>query len=83
MVEYVEAVAVVGGEVQVVQGGEHRGRQAAQRAQARDLNLLDRYSFTASPPAAGALCPLRDPDAPELDENDESDADRRDAPGTA
>lgn len=36
----------------------------------RNLNLLDRYSFTASVPAAGALRPLRDPDAPELDEDD-------------
>ncbi len=37
----------------------------------RNLNLLGRYSFTASAPAAGALRPLRDPDAPELDEDDE------------
>lgn len=36
----------------------------------RNLNLLGRYSFTASTPAAGALRPLRDPDAPELDEED-------------
>lgn len=36
-----------------------------------NLNLLGRYSFTASTPAAGALRPLRDPDAPELDEDDE------------
>ncbi|GAA3805594.1 hypothetical protein [Streptomyces chiangmaiensis] len=36
----------------------------------RSLNLLGRYSFTASTPAAGALRPLRDPDAPELDEDD-------------
>ncbi|MEK8141958.1 hypothetical protein NKH18_02710 [Streptomyces sp. M10(2022)] len=34
-----------------------------------NLNLLGRYSFTASAPAAGALGPLRDPDAPELDED--------------
>ncbi|MFG3323787.1 hypothetical protein ACGF3J_37660 [Streptomyces sp. NPDC048171] len=27
--------------------------------------------FTASAPAAGALRPLRDPDAPELDEDDD------------
>lgn len=33
-----------------------------------------RYSFTATVPAAGALRPLRDPDTPELDE-DEDDAD--------
>ncbi|MEV6565973.1 hypothetical protein [Streptomyces kronopolitis] len=30
-----------------------------------------RYSFTASSPAAGALRPLHDPDAPELDEYDD------------
>lgn len=30
-----------------------------------------RYSFTASTPAAGALRPLREPDASELDEDDE------------
>lgn len=35
----------------------------------RNLNLLGRYSFTASTPAAGALRPLRDPDEPELDED--------------
>jgi hypothetical protein len=32
--------------------------------------VLGRYSFTASTPAAGALRPLRDPDAPELDEDE-------------
>ncbi|WP_415958277.1 Tn3 family transposase [Streptomyces sp. 021-4] len=37
----------------------------------RNLNLLGRYSFTASVPAAGALRPLRDPDAIELDEDDD------------
>ncbi|MEU5719119.1 hypothetical protein AB0G71_25795 [Streptomyces sp. NPDC020403] len=37
----------------------------------RNLNLLGRYSFTASPPVAGALRPLRDPDTPELDEDDD------------
>jgi hypothetical protein len=37
----------------------------------RNLNLLGRYSFTASVPAAGALRPLRDPDAPELDEDED------------
>ncbi|MFD3780277.1 hypothetical protein [Streptomyces sp. NPDC058612] len=37
----------------------------------RNLNLLGRYSFTASTPAVGALRPLRDPDAPELDEDDD------------
>lgn len=39
----------------------------------RHINLLGRYSFTASVPAAGALRPLRDPDAPELDEDDDGD----------
>ncbi|EPH46648.1 putative Transposase for transposon [Streptomyces aurantiacus JA 4570] len=29
----------------------------------RNLNVLGRYSFTASTPAAGALRPLRDPEA--------------------
>ncbi|MFJ5834649.1 hypothetical protein [Streptomyces sp. NPDC093089] len=33
--------------------------------------LLGRYSFTASALAAGALRPLRDPDAPEPDEEDD------------
>lgn len=37
----------------------------------RNLNLLGRYSFTASVPAAGALRPLRDPDTSELDEDDD------------
>ncbi|MER6691671.1 Tn3 family transposase [Streptomyces minutiscleroticus] len=36
----------------------------------RNLNLLGRYSFTASTPAAGALRPLRDPDTSDLDEDD-------------
>ncbi|MEI7032318.1 hypothetical protein [Streptomyces pratensis] len=36
----------------------------------RNLNLLGRYSFTASTPAAGVLRPLRDPGAPELDEDE-------------
>ncbi|HUR02305.1 MAG TPA: hypothetical protein VM347_07195, partial [Nonomuraea sp.] len=39
----------------------------------RNLNVLGRYSFTASTPAAGALRPLRDPDAAGLDD-DEDDA---------
>ncbi|AGP51810.1 hypothetical protein M271_00865 [Streptomyces rapamycinicus NRRL 5491] len=34
----------------------------------RNLNVLGRYSFTASIPDVGALRPLRDPDVPELDE---------------
>jgi hypothetical protein len=39
----------------------------------RNLNVLGRYSFTASTSAAGALLPLRDPDAAGLglDEDDE------------
>lgn len=41
----------------------------------RNLNLLGRYSFTASVPAAGALRPLRDPDMPELDEDEYEDED--------
>lgn len=36
-----------------------------------NLNLLGRCSFTASVPAAGALRPLRNPDAPELNEDDD------------
>lgn len=36
----------------------------------RNLNLPGRYRFTAGVPAAGALRPLRDPDALELDEDD-------------
>lgn len=38
----------------------------------RNLDLLGRYSFTAGVPAAGALRPLRDPDGPELDEDDDA-----------
>ncbi|MFE7975648.1 Tn3 family transposase [Streptomyces shenzhenensis] len=37
----------------------------------RNPNLLGRYSFTAGVPGVGALRPLRDPDAPELDEDDD------------
>ena len=36
-----------------------------------NLNLLGRYSFTAIRP--GALRPLHDPDAPELDEDEEGE----------
>lgn len=39
----------------------------------RNLNLLGRYSSTAGVPAAGALHPLRDPDVPELDEDEEGE----------
>jgi hypothetical protein len=37
----------------------------------RNVNVLGRYSFTASTPAGGNLRPLRDPDAVELDDDDE------------
>jgi hypothetical protein len=37
----------------------------------KNLNVLGPYSFAASTPAVGALRPLRDPDAPELDEDDD------------
>lgn len=43
------------------------------RGKHRNLNLLGRYSFTASTPAAGALRPLRDPEARELDEDDDGE----------
>lgn len=33
----------------------------------KNLNVLGRYSFTPTPPRQG-LRPLRDPDAPELDD---------------
>nr|WP_158288185.1 Tn3 family transposase [Streptomyces sp. ICBB 8177] len=36
----------------------------------RHLNPLGPYSFTAGVPAADVLRPLRDPDAPVLDEDD-------------
>ncbi|GGK28529.1 hypothetical protein GCM10011583_70640 [Streptomyces camponoticapitis] len=36
-----------------------------------NLNVLGRYSFTASSPAGGVLRPLRDPDSAELDEEDD------------
>ncbi|MFE3598058.1 hypothetical protein [Streptomyces sp. NPDC059142] len=41
--------------------------------QHRNLNLLGRHSFTASTPVAGTLSPLRDPDAPEPDEDEEDE----------
>ena len=37
----------------------------------RNLNVLGRYSFTAGVPADGVLRPLRDPDAPELDDDED------------
>jgi hypothetical protein len=36
-----------------------------------NLNVLGRYSFRATVPADGGLRPLRDPDASELDEDEE------------
>ncbi|MDE3722809.1 Tn3 family transposase [Nocardiopsis sp. N85] len=39
----------------------------------KNPNLLGRYGFTAQVPATGALRPLRDPDAPELDEGDDAE----------
>jgi hypothetical protein len=38
----------------------------------RNLNVLDRYSFTASQPVDG-LRPLRDPDAVNLDDDDDGE----------
>jgi Tn3 transposase DDE domain len=35
------------------------------------LGVLGRYSFTAGVPAGGVLRPLRDPDAPELDDDED------------
>ncbi|MEV7709783.1 Tn3 family transposase [Streptomyces sp. NPDC088270] len=54
------------------EGHETRDEDIARlsRLKHRNLNLLGRYSFTASSPAADALRPLRDPDAPELDEDE-------------
>lgn len=37
----------------------------------KNLNVLGRYSFTASVPASGGLRPLRDPDAPGFDEDED------------
>ncbi len=55
-----------------VEGHEIRDEDIARLSplKHRNLNLFGRYSFTASTPAAGALRPLRDPDAPELDEDE-------------
>ncbi|WUW51678.1 hypothetical protein OIU91_03205 [Streptomyces sp. NBC_01456] len=36
----------------------------------KNLNVLGRYNFTASQPVSG-LRPLRDPDAPDLDDDDD------------
>nr|WP_217213856.1 Tn3 family transposase [Streptomyces sp. AC550_RSS872] len=48
-----------------------RGHRPAFPAQAPQPEPAGRYSFTASTPAADALRPLRAPDAPELDEDDD------------
>ncbi|MCX4502190.1 transposase [Streptomyces anulatus] len=40
----------------------------------KNLNVLGRYSFTASTPAGGGLRPLRDPDAAGLDDDDDGAA---------
>ncbi|MER6917054.1 Tn3 family transposase [Streptomyces sp. NPDC000594] len=37
----------------------------------KNLNVLGRYSFTSSTPAGGGLRPLRDPDAAELDDDED------------
>ncbi|MEN8655890.1 Tn3 family transposase [Streptomyces sp. 21So2-11] len=37
----------------------------------KNLNVLGRYSFTASQPVGGTLRPLRDPDAASLDDDDD------------
>ena len=50
---------------------EDIARLSPLKRRSRSVNLLGRYSFTASTPAAGTLRPLRDPDAPELDEDDD------------
>ncbi|MZE52430.1 Tn3 family transposase, partial [Streptomyces sp. SID5770] len=39
----------------------------------KNLNVLGRYSFTPSVPVGGVLRPLRDPDAPDLDENEDGE----------
>ncbi|SCE08311.1 Tn3 transposase DDE domain-containing protein [Streptomyces sp. BvitLS-983] len=56
-----------------VEGHEIRDEDIARLSplKHRNLNLLGRYSFTASTPTAGALRPLRNPDGPELDDDDD------------
>jgi hypothetical protein len=56
-----------------VEGHEIRDEDVARLSplKHRNLNVLGRYSFTASTAAGGGLRPLRDPDAPELDEDEE------------
>ncbi|MEW2569520.1 Tn3 family transposase [Streptomyces sp. NPDC047070] len=56
------------------EGHEPREEDIARRSplKHRSRNLLGRYSFTASVPADGALRPLRDPEGPEVDEDDDA-----------
>ncbi len=51
----------------------HCGTLGPLRATHGNLNLLGRYSFTASTPAAGAPRPPRAPDASALDEEDDGE----------
>lgn len=41
----------------------------------KNLNVLGRYSFTATQPAGGNLRPLRDPDAARLDDDEDGTED--------
>jgi hypothetical protein len=57
----------------------HRGHEISDEDIARlsplkhkNLNVLGRYHFTSSTPAGGALRPLRDPNAP-IPEDEEDD----------
>ncbi|MEE1769269.1 Tn3 family transposase [Streptomyces sp. JV185] len=54
------------------EGHEHREEDITRLSPLKHCNpnLLSRYSFTASTPAAGALRPLRDLEAPDLYEDD-------------
>lgn len=51
------------------EGHELRDEDIARLSPLKHLNLLGRYSFTASTSAAAALRPLRDPDAAGLDDD--------------
>jgi TnpA family transposase len=55
-----------------VEGHEIRDEDVARLSplKHRNLNLLGRYSFTATQPTGGALRPLRDPDTVGLDEEE-------------
>nr|WP_307128735.1 Tn3 family transposase [Streptomyces sp. B1I3] len=56
-----------------VEGDELRDEDIARLSplKHKSVNVLGRYSFTASTPAGGGLRPLRGPDAAGLDEDDE------------